>query len=67
MVTGVTTLVIGVLTGVLVYHCINKYRSQMSKSEQRTGPVYEEVSVSTAKVKIELRENVAYGPGSLQC
>jgi len=66
MVTGTAALVIGVLSVVLAYHCISKYRSQIPKHEQQKGPVYEEVPASTARVKIELRENVAYGPASGQ-
>jgi len=52
-VTGITTFVIGVLTGALVYHCISKKKS---KSKQQTAPDYERTD------KIELRENMAYGP-----
>jgi len=66
VVTGTAALVIGVLSVVFVYHCISKYRSQIPKHEQQTGPVYEEVPASTARMKIELRENVAYGPASGQ-
>jgi len=53
VITGTTALVIGVLAGILLYHCINKYRSQ---PERQIGPDYEPTS------KIELSENVAYGP-----
>ena len=70
-VTGTIALVIGflagVLTGILLFYCIGKYRSQSIKPEtsshqqrqavvplQRTGPEYEEV--------VELKENTAYGP-----
>ena len=65
VITGTLALVIGVLAGVLLYHCIIKYRSQSSKAESsshqqcQAGPEYEEVPVDK---KIELRENVAYGP-----
>ena len=65
MITGTIALVVGVLAGVLLHHCIIKYRSQSSKTEpsshqhQQTGPEYEEVPVDK---KIELRESVAYGP-----
>lgn len=59
----------GVLAGVLVYHCVNKHQLQNAKSEsfshqqqQLAGPVYDEVLAISAKEKIELRENVAYGP-----
>ena len=57
----------GVLAGVLVYHCINKYQLESSKPESssqpqhQAGPVYEEVPASIED-KIELRENMAYGP-----
>ena len=56
MVPGNTTFVIGIMTGILVYHCINKYRSQNFQPERQIGPGYEPTS------KIELSENVAYGP-----
>ena len=65
VITGTIALVVGVLAGVLLHHCIIKYRSQNSKTEssshqrQQAGPEYEEVPVDK---KIELRENVAYGP-----
>ena len=35
VVTGTAALVIGVLSVVLVYHCISKYRSQIPKHEQQ--------------------------------
>ena len=56
VVTGITTFVIGVLTTVVVYHCISKSRSKKYKPEQQTAPDYEPTD------KIELRENMAYGP-----
>ena len=56
VVTGITTFVIGVLTGVVVYHCISKSRSRKNKPERQTAPDYEPTD------KIELRENMAYGP-----
>ena len=58
--TSVVIFIAGVLTGVLLYHCISNHRSQSSKPVsasnqlQQTGPEYEEVAV--------LRENVAYRP-----
>ena len=62
-VTGTTALVIGLLTGVLVYHCINKCRSKKPKPQQETVPDYELVSATTSGgEKIEVRENMAYGP-----
>ena len=67
VIIGTIALIIGALAGVLVYHCINKHRTQSSKPkpsshqqqqatvpQQRAGPEYEEV--------VELKENVAYGP-----
>ena len=66
---GVTTaLVVGVLAGIFLYHCICKHQSQSSKPEtsthqqQQAGPEYEDVSATRVERKIELRENVAYGP-----
>ena len=65
--TAVVFFIAGVLAGVLLYHCISKYRSRSSKSStkqqqpvssinslQQTGPEYEEV--------IELSESMAYKP-----
>ena len=66
VVTGAIALAIGILSVVLVYHYISKYRSQIPKHGQQTGPVYEEVPASTARVKIELQENVAYGHAHVQ-
>ena len=66
VVTGVSALVLGVLTGILVYHCISKHRSHSSKpgssSHQQTDPLYEEISATDAGEKIELRTNKAYDP-----
>ena len=66
---GVTTvLAVGVLAGMFLYHCISKHQSQSSKPEtcthqqQQAGPEYEDVSANRVERKIELRENVAYGP-----
>ena len=65
VITGTIALVVGVLAGVLLHHYIIKYRLQSSKTEssshqqRQAGPEYEEVPVDK---KIELRENVAYGP-----
>ena len=67
VVTGISALVAGVLTGVLVYYCIRKHQSQSCKPESSSnqhsqgGPVYEEVSATCAGEMIELKENVAYG------
>ena len=44
------------------------YQSQSSKpktsthQQQQAGPEYEDVSATRVERKIELRENVAYGP-----
>ena len=63
--TGIIALVFGVLAGVLLHHCIIKYKPQNSKTEsssyqqQQAGPEYEEVPVDK---KIDVRENMAYGP-----
>lgn len=72
VVTGISALVVGVLTGVLigllVYHCIGKHQLHSSKpvssshQQQQTGPEYEEVSVAGTVETIELRDNIAYGP-----
>ena len=62
-VTGASAFVVGVLAGVLLYHCINKYRSQLkpessSHQQQQTDPEYE--SPATSGKEIELRKNRAY-------
>ena len=67
VVTGTIALVVGVLAGVLVYHCISKHRSHLkpelsSHQKQQTDPEYEEVSATSGKEKFELRENIAYEP-----
>ena len=66
---GVTTaLFVGVLAGIFLYHCISKHQSQSSKpktsthQQQQPGPEYEDVSATRVERKIELRDNVAYGP-----
>ena len=60
---GTIALGVGVLAGVLLFYCINKYRSKSKTSshQQQAGPVYEEVRTTIGK-KIELKDNVAYGP-----
>ena len=65
----VVAFIAGVVAGVLLYHCINKHRSESSKPEssshqqqQAAGPVYEEVFAISAKKEIELTPNAAYGP-----
>ena len=71
-VTGTIIFVVGVLAGVLLYHCLSKHRSQLkpelaSYQQQLTDPQYEKVQAdpeyevpATSRAEIELRENVAY-------
>ena len=69
-VTGTIILVVGVLAGVLLYHCLSKQRSQLKPelaSYQQQLTQYEEVQAdpeyevpATSRAEIELRENVAY-------
>ena len=67
VVSTAVVIMVGVLTGVLLYYCIRKHRCQSSGSkpessslqQQQAGPEYEEVSATSAE-KIELRRNVAY-------
>ena len=66
---GVTTaLAVGVLAGTFLYHCISKHQSQSympetsTHQQQQAGPEYEDVSATRVERKIELRENIAYGP-----
>ena len=60
---GTIVLIIGVLAGVVLFYCIGKYRSKSKTSshQQQASPVYEDVCTTNGK-KIELKENVAYGP-----
>ena len=71
--TAVVIFIAGVLTGVLLYHCISHHRSQsfkpvsVSNQLQQTGPEYEEVVVLSENMaynkpvqSIELRANEAY-------
>ena len=71
VVTGTIAFVVGVLAGVLLYHCISKHQSQLkpastSQSQQQkdsgveADPMYEVPVPSGAEV--EPRENVAYEP-----
>ena len=63
-------IMVGVLTGILLYYCISKQRSQSSGSkpeayshqQQQTDPEYEEVSATSGGEKNELSRNVAYEP-----
>ena len=65
VVTGTIAFTVGVLAGVLLYHCIRKYRSQhkpesSSHQQQQTDPEYE--MPATSGKEIGLRENMAYDP-----
>ena len=65
MITGTIALVVGVLAGVLLHHCIIKYRSHSSKADssshqqQQAGPEHEEVPVDK---KIELKIMLTFLP-----
>ena len=62
---GTIAFIVGVLVGVVLFYCINKYRSEPKSSshrQQKAGAVYEEVPATNGKENIVLRENVAYGP-----
>ena len=63
----IVTLAVGCLSGALLYHILTKVRARYhpgsSGGEQQPAvPQYEDVSPPPAGEKIELRENVAYGP-----
>ena len=65
VVTGTIAFIVGALTGVLVYYCISKHRSQLkpessSHQQQQTDPEYE--MPATSGKEIELRKNMAYEP-----
>lgn len=66
VVGGTIALIVGFLTGVLLFYCISKHRSKPKSSshqqQQKAGPMYEEVAATNGKENIVLRENVAYGP-----
>ena len=64
----VVAFIVGVLmAGVLLFFCIRKPQSQCSKPEtfsnqqHQAGPEYEEIQANSRE-RIELRENMAYGP-----
>ena len=67
-VTGTIALITGFLAGFLVFYSISKLRSQspnpesFSQQQQQAGPVYEQVLATSGQGKMELRENMAYGP-----
>ena len=62
--TGASAFVVGALAGVLLYHCISKYRSQLKpesssyQQQPETDPEYE--MPATSGKEIELRKNRAY-------
>ena len=64
VVTGASAFVVGVLAGVLLYHCISKHRSQLKpessshRQQQQADPEYKR-PVTSGK-EIELRKNMAY-------
>ena len=65
MAEGVTGIVVGVVAGVLVYHCTRKHCPQNHKSsthQQQADPEYDEVPATSGEERIEPRENVAYEP-----
>ena len=66
MVTFALTFVLAFTLGVLVHAVVVKQcrgRSKSASSATPSGPVYEVVDSNTsAQQKIELKENVAYGP-----
>lgn len=63
----VVAFIVCVLAGVLLFYCISKPQSRCSKTEtssnqqQQADPEYEEIQ-AISREKIELRENMAYGP-----
>ena len=67
VVTGTTTLTVGVLAGVLLYCCISKHQSQSTKvssyQQQQAVSPSEEVSAQgiSWEERIDQRENLAYG------
>ena len=68
LVTLVVAFIVGVLlAGVLLFYCISKAQSRCFKPEtssnqqQQAGPEYEDIQ-AISREKIELRENMAYGP-----
>lgn len=68
VVCSLVAFVIGVLCGVVITVCISWWNKKRCSSkptsniqeQQQTVPVYEEVE--TPSQKIELKENMAYGP-----
>lgn len=57
-------IVVGVVAGVLVYHCTRKHCPQnpRPKSSSNQQPDYDEEPATSGEEQIELRENKAYEP-----
>jgi len=70
VVCSLATFIIGVLCGTVVTLGTSRWNKKGHNSkpasnmqeQQQTVPVYEEVDTHTQSQKIELKENVAYGP-----
>ena len=66
VVTGASAFVVGALAGVLLFHCISKYRSQLKpessshQQQQQADPEYKRLATSAHGKEIELRKNMAY-------
>ena len=64
VVTGSIAFIVGVLVGVLLYHCISKHQSQFKPDsllhqQQQAEPEQEEVPTTSGKEKFELKTNDA--------
>ena len=71
-VTGIIIVVVGVVAGVLVSHCTRKLcpqnpKHKSSTHQQQAGQGYDEVSATSGKERIELRENKAYALLKMGC
>ena len=60
VVTGSIAFIVGVLVGVLLYHCISKHRLQLKPDssldqQQQTEPEHEEVPTTSGKETFELK------------
>ena len=78
VVVFIAGLLVGVLGGVLLYHCVVKHQASSHQQKktvsssnplQQTGPQYEEVmelrqntAYEPTQTGIEMRPNEAYGP-----
>ena len=66
-VTGIIITVVGVVAGVLVYHCTRNHcpqnpKPKSSTHQQQADPEYDDMPATSGKERIEQRENKAYGP-----